>query len=201
MIRVSLLALLITLLTGSGISAQSYLLQSNLKNIYTSDETAGQLKDPIVASALSVGVPATAVTLGWIMGNSGQQTFGVIMISAGILIGPSAGNIYAEANDEVLRGILYRTAGGALLVIGTALSINDMCIGSSSCGGGSIEGSLGTFTALLGAGIIGVSAVYDFFNASKNAHEYNNNRTTQLTFGPTYFPRESVPGVSLNLRF
>ncbi|MBO6586304.1 MAG: hypothetical protein JJ953_09390 [Gracilimonas sp.] len=156
-------------------------------------------KSEKTAKMLTVAVPSTAILIGSVFRKS---DFGFIMITTGIVFGPSAGNVYAENFESVVKGISLRSGGFGLMVVGTYLGLFEYIFSPHSDDG---DRSIGFFPKSLiigGAGIILYSWVYDYFKSAENVREYNGEYEKPFfTFAPTYFPKQKAPGISVSLSF
>ena len=110
----------------------------------------------------------------------------------GLIVGPSAGSIYAEDWQAVRWGVGIRTASIGVIA-GSALAY---------------DGSLlfDTYMAAFGSILLG-SIVYDtFFMSRKSVRKYNDQlqsagRGLQLTVRPWAGAQRVSPGISLHIRF
>ena len=159
-----------------------------------------------VAFLLSAAVPTMSFIAGQALLKNDVNKPGAVLAIGGIIIGPSAGNMYAENGKAVGKGIVTRLIGGGMITVGGYMGFLHQ-FGSEPYGGvrNDLEGFYEiTATTLFigGAGLLVYSTFYDLFNSMKNVRKYNaENRSAKFTLTPTYFPKEKAPGISLSLSF
>ena len=137
-------------------------------------------KNPVVASALSIGVTAAMVGTGWAIEKSGtdlgagdRSGWAASVYVPGIMLGPSVGHWYA--GEVGWRGLAMRGGGVALIAAGVGVFIAD---------GG--EGPGTKSQVIMGAGlvVIGVGAVYDMTTAGDAAERYNARHGRSVVLAP-----------------
>lgn len=174
-------------------------------NLYTETDfcvsESFQPKSERKAMLLTATVPAATILIGsLLLGN--ETTLGGFLIVEGIIIGPSAGNMYAEHTKTVLKGIGARIAGGGMLVIGSYFTILDEFAkpaGENGSDGLAVAGAVLFFS---GTGVIIYSFVHDLFKSAENVRKYNQkNQGKDFAISPVYFPKEKAAGISLSVRF
>jgi hypothetical protein len=168
-----------------------------------------EAKSEGVATALSIG----AITAGFAMIGSGAQNGRDGMITAGLLtmvIGPSAGHIYAGETGHAVKMSLLRGGGFVAFMIG-AIKATTVYAGSPAepgcidCPTRSSHNDRDNAGLLMwGGGITFVAAtVYDIIDASRAARRHNAKSTRMLMVAPSYAQTSSgpAPGVALSGRF
>ena len=175
-----------------------------------SESTASRpdLKSKAIARGLSFGASATAVGVGvWDLKRLNRRR-GLILIGSGLLFGPSAGLLYAEAPDRALRGIGIRAgigAGTALVTVGSALAV-ESGNGSWAALGVLAGGVLG------GTGFVAAHALYDTFRGAGQAVEAHNesvrteisqsgSASASVSVQPWASPRSGTPGLQVQVSF
>lgn len=159
-----------------------------------------------VAFLLSAAVPAVSFFTGKALINNDANLPGAVLVAGGIIIGPSAGNMYAENPTAVGKGIVTRAIAGGMITVGAYMVILNQ-LGNHTHGGVRKDpDGFNEITAMVlffgGAGLLVYSTFYDLFNSMKNVRKYNaENRSAKFTLSPTYFPKEKAPGISLSLSF
>lgn len=196
--------LLVLLLPVLAIAQYNPLVDDKLSLNNTSspslDETVSlEPKSEKTAQMLTIAVPSAAILIGSVFRKS---TFGFTMITTGIIFGPSAGNIYAENKESVIKGISSRAAGLGFMAAGAYLGFFESIFEPHFKNG---EHSLGFWPKTLiigGAGLIIYSWVFDYFKSAKNVREYNRGYEKPVfAFSPVYFPKEKALGISVSLSF
>ena len=167
---------------------------------YQDSKEEFKFKNPTVAFLLSSGVTMGSVLTGSYMLEHGNSTHGAWILGLGIIIGPSAGNMYAQNNTSVANGISTRLLGGLTIAGGAYLGIASAL--SSAFGGESYPlVNAAAYTLLIGgAGIVLYSTMFDFINAPKNVEKYNA-QESKFRLGPTYDPVHNSVGLSMNISF
>jgi len=164
------------------------------------------LKSKTIARGLSLGATAVPVGVGISSLTNRRWRSGALLTGGGLLLGPAAGLLYAEAPGRALRGIAWRAgigAGSAALTVGGALIT---------------ESAAGSFTALaaLGAGIVGgicfvlAHSLYDAIATSAEAVEAHNasvrtnasqNPRASISVQPWSSPHDGTPGLQVRVSF
>lgn len=111
-------------------------------------------------------------------------------ILLGPVVGPSLGHFYSGAEERAWQGIRFRSGG--MLVGGTALLID---VGNNTEDELSFAGLVATMSFLS----VVVSGVYDIVKAPQSAHEYNENRRTNVRVTPTGNPRSGQVGLRVTV--
>lgn len=138
--------------------------------------TAPQAERKIPSRALIFSLGGTVVL---------TPAFGV-----GLLVGPSLGHFYAGDSQQAWIGIGLRTVGGGVFLEGVASEI------------AAAEKSSGPNAAtVVGALIVGGSAIYDIVTASGSAREYNEAHGLNAQVTPTVGPRGEQVGLALRVSF
>lgn len=158
-----------------------------------------QPKSERKAMLLTATVPAATILTGLFLEN--ETTLGSLLIVGGIIIGPAAGNMYAEHTKTVLKGIGARITGGGMLVIGSYFTIFDEFTkpkGENGSDGLAVAGAVLFFS---GTGIIIYSFVHDLFKSAENVRKFNQkNKSIDFAVSPTFFPKEKSAGIQLSVR-
>ncbi len=150
---------------------------SNIPGTYTNGETTEKKSK---SRARLYSIAATTVPMALAMLNargyrlSEQSGTSIILISAGILVGPSAGSIYADDRALANRSILIRSASAAILVSGHFIKKNE----NLEALGLGLQFSSGLFLA--------GHALYDIFFLSAHSVEYHN-ATIRMEAGLSFF--------------
>lgn len=165
-------------------------------------------KDPRKAFLISLGnfvVPTLAGSM--ILSNSRgvADIVGGIILSYGILVGPSMGNFYAHDESRSVRGLAARVAGGGLILIGVLVWNGE----SSNPGGRTVSaskyagsGESGVFLFLAGAAITAGGIIFNLSTASQSARDYNRkNKLDNVSIGPACFSRCKTIGMALRIGF
>ncbi|MGN8224389.1 hypothetical protein [Gracilimonas sp. BCB1] len=156
-----------------------------------------------VAFLLSAAVPTMSFIAGQALLKNDVNMPGAVLATGGIIIGPSAGNMYAENSKAVGKGIVTRAIAGGMITVGGYMGI----LNQLSHGGVRKDpDGFNEITAMAlffgGAGLLVYSTFYDLFNSMKNVRKYNTEKqSAKFTFSPTYFPKEKAPGISVSLSF
>lgn len=155
--------------------------------VSTQEQTAGgdtttTRADSIATTRVEIAkAPGTALT--YSLGGTIALTpiFGV-----GLLIGPSFGHFYADANERAWQGMKVR--GGLLL-------------GSVALGYLAPEGSGAVLLSAAGILAIPVHAIYDSIKARDSAMDYNRTHGVRAHVGPTVNPHPKQVGLALRVSF
>ena len=159
-----------------------------------------------VAFILSTSVPLVSFFTGKSLLQNDIDIPGAILVVGGIIIGPSAGNMYAKNHKAVGKGIGMRLLGGGMLTVGTYMGLLEHLERQPQGGVRNDMDELSEITAavlfLSGAALILYSTIQDLFNSMENVRKYNQrNESQKFTLTPTYFPKEKAPGISVSLSF
>ncbi|MBW3571586.1 MAG: hypothetical protein KY467_10810 [Gemmatimonadetes bacterium] len=158
------------------------------------------------AQLLSIGHTAVATSVGWFLMRDGVDSqlkgdIGYWLVAYGALAAPSAGNYYARDKARVERGMMIRSAGGALVVASmwrqlfTAFDLDDP------------DGARWFHWDALnvtGFTIIAAGAAYSVATAPASVNEYNmrvSGDGPRVTVGPAYAPTTSSVGIQVEVRF
>jgi hypothetical protein len=166
------------------------------------------LKSKAIARGLSFGATAATAGVGVSAVRNQNHRRGLILIGSGLLFGPSAGLLYAEAPGRALRGIGIRAsigAGSALLTVGSAVVVESR-EGSWAALGTLVVGVLG------GTGLILAHGLYESFGVSAQAVEAHNasvreaasrsrSPSTSVSVQPWASPRSGTPGLQVRVLF
>jgi hypothetical protein len=159
-------------------------------------------KSEKTAKMLTLAVPLASILTGSLLLKAEADDLGFPLIIGGILIGPSAGNMYAENQESVIKGISTRAGGLGLMAVGTYLGVFTSIFEPHSSNGRHNIDFWPKALMISGAGLIIYSWGYDFYKSAENVREYNGeNERPSFTIAPTYFPKEKAPGVSISLSF
>ncbi|PWB74484.1 hypothetical protein C3F09_03900 [candidate division GN15 bacterium] len=177
-----------------GIMASSGVGQERARQI-TARNGAVAFKKSFLWTFVPVAIGGGIVLKG-VQGNSntGLIVAGTTIGGLGLLVGPSAGHIYAGRPHPVsgmgLR-LLIGVVGGAA-VLGIAIG--------ESMGGDDFSGTA-SVAGVSGAAIIG-SVVYDIATASRSAERYNQNHgLASWRIQPGYFAQQKALGLRLSVHF
>jgi hypothetical protein len=173
---------------------------------------ASEQKSEGVATALAIG----ATTAGFMMIGSGASRGGDGMITAGLItmvIGPSAGHIYAGETGHAVKMSLLRGAGFVTFMAGAikATTVHDVapaepcvdCVQPQPQHSSNNRDNAGTLMWIGGLTFVAAS-VYDMLDASRAARRTNIKNAHMLTVVPSYAQTQSgavAPGVALTGRF
>lgn len=174
---------------------------SDFPEVYNSDQIF-QPKNENTASLLSILIPAATITTGVIISKNDYTTdIGVILTSLGIIIGPSAGNMYAQNPESVMKGIGTRLLGSGMALLGGYFIIANAI--SSALGGSNYNtiSAGGTLMFVGGTALILYSTIYDIFNAPLNVKKYNKNKGPNYVLSPVYYTEYQVLGAAISIRF
>jgi hypothetical protein len=149
-------------------------------------------KSETTALYWSLGATLIPIALGFkLEENVGDKAF--IVVTLGLIVGPSAGHFYAEQMKRGLKSTGLRLGLSVITLI---------ALGQASGSGGGIYGypSSGMGIIALGAGIVAVgSAVYDIFTAPRSARKHNEliKKTGNVYFIPKIDIKEESCGLSV----
>jgi hypothetical protein len=128
-------------------------------------------------------------------GEGSLATLGGIAIAGGLLVGPSAGRIYA--GDRVLGTVLLRTAGSVAFTAGLASALGGLCP-DSTCGPSSED--LGAVLLLGGLTAYGGSLLVDAVLTHRAVRDYNERRA-RVTLAPGVDARSGAPLLGVRVDF
>jgi len=135
---------------------------------------------------------------------------GAGLVAAGLVVGPSVGHVYANAEKQAGLGIGIR--GGSLLVGGAALSIiaveaiaNSVAFVLFPFASGDYEPSRTSQIAgnvATGAGIVMVGSILvDIVTAPLSAYQFNEANTLRVQVAPRVSPTLEQAGLAVHLQF
>jgi len=160
-----------------------------------------EIKRPGTAQALAVGV--TGLGLVAILGGADDNNEELALAGLGMmLIGPSAGHIYAGENGHALKMTLLRTGGFLTFLWGAVKQTSsydciDYCYEDTSDN----EGETAMY---LGGAVFVLGTLYDIYDSGRAARRYNTKAARALTLGPTMMSAaqgQTSPGVALSGSF
>jgi hypothetical protein len=151
-------------------------------------------KDPTTATLTSVGATLLPVVVGAAIVEN-QDTAGAVLISAGLILGPSAGHWYAGEGGWVGLSIRGAAVGAMVLVANDA----------AGCyiGDGGEEGKnckLAQTVFMVGLGAFAGGVIYDWVTAGDSARRAN---TRTIAIAPTVIsgPRSAGSGLAFAAKF
>jgi hypothetical protein len=122
-------------------------------------------------------------------GSDDFVVWGLVVGSAGLILGPGAGHAYAKQSSRALGGTAIRVTGGGLFLMG-CLTLNPFDDSSSGAG----------FLIVTGSSMVVISAIYDLATVGRSVDEYNHSLGfSDLRIAPTYFASHKAPGLMLTL--
>lgn len=165
-----------------------------------------EFKSKTLARGLSFGATAVPVGVGLSSLRNRRWRRGALLTGGGLLLGPAAGILYADAPDRALHGVGWRAglgAGSAALTVGGALAV---------------ESSGDSFAALtaLGVGIVGgtgfvlAHSLYDIIATTAQAVDAHNETIREsarrrerasVSVEPWASPRSGTPGLQVRMSF
>lgn len=149
-------------------------------------------KSPALATGLSLLGTVGPTALGLL--NPGGSGAGWL-IAYGIYVGPSTGYFYAGRSGHAIGGAGMRLGFSALTALGIA----------GACGGnvwGCEDEEMANVVALVGLGLVGLSAVYDIVGAGSAAREWNaRHQPPRLSFTPQINPVARSGGLVAHFEF
>lgn len=170
--------------------------------------SSNMFKDPRKAFLLSLGHFAVPTLVGSIiLSNSSGSTdiVGGIILSYGILVGPSMGNFYARDESRSVGGLAVRVIGGGLMLAGVLSWANDFSnsVGNAfSTGRHTDSGESGVLLFLAGASITAGGIIFNLATAGQSARDYNRmHKLGNVSVTPVYFSQQKAPGLAFNIRF
>ncbi|MEM1042800.1 MAG: hypothetical protein AAGI91_09235 [Bacteroidota bacterium] len=129
-------------------------------------------------------------------GEGGLSALGGIVMAGGLLVGPSAGRIYAgDASAIVTIGL--RTAGFLSFGAGLGYLLGGTCAGSECT---SYNDTLGGALVIGGSAAISSSLLLDLF-LTRRAVRTHNARAVRLLVTPGFDVRSGTPRLSLRVAF
>ncbi len=140
---------------------------------------ASAAPDPAIASALSASATLVplSVTLGlWSTGRGTREglrfDIGMVALGAGVVVGPSVGQIYASGGVDAVVTFLIRSVTSSVMLAGVGLKLR----------GDDERQGLATALTALGAVPTGLLAIYDIVGAASSARETKYQDSMTLRF-------------------
>lgn len=164
------------------------------------EEYSFQLKSASKASLYSFLATAVPVTVGTLSAfDKDLGTDELILISSGLIVGPSVGYIYAGMNEHGTKGIVYRSVFGAgAVLLGNSMGLEIAIFGGEADDEGWPLAIFGT-AFLIGHAVIDLARVNSLVN-KHNYEKYLYNETSVFLY-PKYFADSGAGGLELNIRF
>jgi hypothetical protein len=131
-------------------------------------------------------------------GSEFREIAGSIMVLGGIVIGPSAGSIYADDWRRATYGMIIRSGGILVASAGVGALI------SGALGSDDSVAGLGVVLFAGGLAVTAGSMIYDIILSSQRSVEDYNRRhqgRAELSVLPWFEANSGRPGFTLNLRF
>jgi len=121
-----------------------------------------------------------------------------VLATGGLLVGPSAGSIYADDGSRARRGMLIRTGGGVMALLGVTV-----LAASAFGGGGDGMGAVGYLVFGSGAAVVVGSAAYDIVRSSVRSVEEHNQvvQASQAVSVAPWMPQDGGAGVQVRISF
>ncbi len=161
-----------------------------------------QPKSENTAALLSLAVPLATIGTGALLVKNDQNFLGGLLLGGGIVIAPSAGNMYAKNMESVVLGVQTRLVGAGMIAVGTYWAFTN-AMGAAL--GGNEDKSMeigGELLAIGGAGLIVYSTVYDIFNSRRNVQSYNKNKgDVYFSVSPIYYPKFKSVGIGISASY
>ncbi len=171
-------------------------------------KSSEMFKDPRKAFLISLGnfgIPTLVGSLLLSNGSDGTDILGGLILSYGIIVGPSMGNFYAHDQSRSVGGLAVRAGGGLLMLIGVLVWTSDTSnfFGRAvSTGKYSDSGEGGALLFLAGAAITAGGIIFNLATAGQSARDYNRqHKLGNVSIAPVYFSQQKVPGLAFNIRF
>ena len=186
---------IIMVLVAVTITTVQHASAQGLKN----EEYSFRPKSALKASFYSCLATAVPVTIGTISAfDKDLGTGELILISGGLIVGPSAGYLYAGMNEHGAEGIVYRSVLGAGAVfLGFKMGLKIAVFGGQADDGGPL--------AIFGTAFLIGHAVIDLARVNGLVNEYNYEKylydETSITLYPKYFADSGAGGLELKITF
>lgn len=187
---------IILVLIVATITIAQHTSAQGLKN----EELSFQPKSASKASLYSFLATAVPVTVGTLSAfDKDLGTDELILISSGLIVGPSVGYIYAGMNEHGTKGIVYRSVFGAgAVLLGNSMGLEIAVFGGDADDEGWPLAIFGT-AFLIGHAVIDLARVNSLVN-KHNYEKYLYNETS-VTLYPKYFADSGAGGLELNITF
>jgi len=156
------------------------------------------IKSESTATWLSIGT--TALGFGAMMVAAEERNDALAWAGiAGVLVGPSAGHIYAGENGHAVKMSLLRTGGLVVFAVG-ALSASSRPSCPQYC---SYDDDNGEAAMWLGGALVVGATLYDFWDAGRAVRRFNDKQQHSYMVAPTMLssPAGATPGVALAGQF
>jgi hypothetical protein len=173
-----------------------------------SEATVAPVKSESTATLLAIGATTGGfLAIGMASGDhdGGSPTLGALGVGL-LLIGPSAGHIYAGENGHAIRASLLRSAGVLAMLVGavtlTSVAASDCEFECSSSQRG--DRRRGAWLLGIGAAVYVGTTIYDLVDAGSAARRENTRHARAMMFAPSVVGTRSggaAPAVSLAGRF
>ena len=156
------------------------------------------------AQLLSIGHMAVASSVGWLLMRDGVDSqlkgdVGYWLFAYGALVAPSAGNFYAGDKARVKRGLMIRSAGGALV----AASMWRQIFTTFNVDNPDARLHWDALNAT-GFAIITAGAAYSLATAPASVDAYNRKTSgdrPRVTVAPSFAPATLAAGIQVEVRF
>jgi hypothetical protein len=158
-----------------------------------------QIKDPTTARLLSVGVTGLGFLGILAAANDNSEQLGWASLGV-MMIGPSAGHIYAGEGGHALKMTLLRTGGLVTFLWGALKSTEGKCLDYCY----ENENKDGEKAMYVGGAVVLLSTLYDFYDSASAANRYNEKAARAFTLAPTMMSSGTggtSPGVALSGSF
>ena len=164
-------------------------------------------KRPIKALLCSVvftGVPAGAGLLITAMVVESDLSFiapaGILLFWFGVLVGPSAGHVYAGDLRRAYRGAAWRVGGSGVASVALVV-ISFYALANLSFADPAEYWSGWDVLLGVGLGVVAGSTVWDLATAPLSAAQYNRSLKADVRLRPVVDPVQRNAGLSLTVRF
>ncbi len=130
-----------------------------------------------------------------------NRTLPIVLVSTGVILGPSFGYLYGGCSNRGLNGVAIR-----ILVVGAGVGIGfavGMSMHSDSDKWMDFSGlEEGIIIGSIGCGIAAIHALYDLAKVHGTVKEQNERRTrAALSLAPRLYGPSNAPGLQLALTF
>ena len=125
----------------------------------------------------------------------GATLASALLMSGGVLVGPSLGHFYAERPGRALVGIGIRVLGGAGMIGGFAIAWESDWWNES-------DSTAGEALFLAGAAVTAASAIVDIATAPQSARRHNEKiGRARVSLAPAAVGHARAPGLRLDVTF